>query len=293
MGDRQAVLDGLLGGAAGARWSVCLLDGDTTLAAHDESVGLATASVGKLILLIEIARRAERDPTFLDVRLARATGSPVADSGIWQHLHVDPLDVHDLAVLVASTSDNLATNVLLAHVGLDAVAACAVDLGLHTTALLDVVRDARDETMPPDLSVGCAQELAGLMARTAGGRLLSPAVSQRLAGWLALDTDLSLVASAFGLDPLAHGDGDHAHRGLHVGNKTGMNDRVRADVGLVRGPRGELAYAVLANFAPGDPDVLDAVLDVMRGIGRLVRTEVTDPRHRLGTDRRAGRSNRP
>ena len=91
-----------------------------------------------------------------------------------------------------------------------------------------------------------------LMRRIARRELLSPAVSERMDAWMATSVDLSMVASGFQDDPLAHTGS--------VRNKTGTDDGIRADVGF----RGDQAYAVLANFAPGDTAV---VMHAMREIG--------------------------
>src|SRR5690606_13442739 len=130
------------------------------------------------------------------------------------------LPVADLAVLVAAVSDNLATNVLLRRVGLDAVAATARSVGLRATALHDVVRDVRTPADPPALSSGSAAELAGLFARLAAGAAISAEVSATVNGWLATGTDLSMVAGALGLDPLAHVAAD---RSVVLRNKTGTD----------------------------------------------------------------------
>ena len=118
--------------------SVSLRDGagGAVLAADDADRLHSTASIGKIVLLAEIAVR------FVDGRLAR--GEPltrtaedaVADSGLWQHLGVDTLPAADLAALVGAVSDNLATNVLLRRVGMTAVTERAHTLGLERTALL-------------------------------------------------------------------------------------------------------------------------------------------------------------
>lgn len=268
MSGLQAELDSVLArGPVGVRWSVCLLGAATTLAEHDADAVLGTASIGKLLLLAEVARR---DPATLDERVARRNAVPVADSGVWQHLRVDELSVHDLAVLVAATSDNLATNALLAHVGLDAVTECGRDLGLRATRLLDVVREFRDETMPEQLSCGSARELAGFMSAVASGQLVNATVSERLAGWLALNTDLSMVASAFALDPLAHTPRDEPT--VRLLNKTGTNREVRGDVGHVSGAGGAVSYAVLANVT--DPASHPTVLARMREIGTVLLERV-------------------
>ena len=90
--------------------------------------------------------------------------------------------------------------------------------------------------------------------------------------WLSLGTDLSMVASAFGLDPLAHRDVD---RGVVLWNKTGTDGGVRADVGAVRSGARAIAYAVLAEWESGAaPSARDTVLDAMRETGRRVRSDL-------------------
>ena len=54
-------------------------------------------------------------------------------------------------------------------------------------------------------------------------------------GWLGLGCDLSMVASAFNLDPLAR---TTMTRGFTLVNKTGTAAGVRADVGFVERSRG-------------------------------------------------------
>jgi beta-lactamase class A len=233
----------------------------------DAGAVLPTASVGKVLLLVEVARRVhagELDPA---EPLPRTPADAVGDSGLWQHLQVPALPVADLAVLVGAVSDNLATNVLLRRVGLDAVAATAASLGLERTALHDVVRDVRTPVDPPALSSGSADELARLFTRLAAGEVLGPEVSATVNGWLATGTDLSMVAGALGLDPLAHTAAD---RGVVLRNKTGTDRGARADVGWVRAGGATLAYAVLAAWAP-DRDERDAVLAAMRALGAQLR----------------------
>jgi beta-lactamase class A len=159
--------------------------------------------------------------------LDRAPRDSVGDSGIWQHMQSPSLPLADLATLIGATSDNLATNVLLRYVGLEAVRARTETLGLTRTALLDLVRDHRGPDDAPQLSIGSAKELTWLFASLARGEIVSPEVSQRVVGWLSLNSDLSMVASAFGLDPLAHRMPDH---GVLLMNKTGTDGGVRSEV---------------------------------------------------------------
>ncbi len=72
------------------------------------------------------------------------------------------------------------------------------------------------------------------MARLHRGDIVSPEVSARVLRWVAANADLSMVAAAFGLDPLAHAEPD---RGITLINKTGTISTVRADVGIVAASR--------------------------------------------------------
>lgn len=246
-----------------ASWGVCLRDAATgeVLAAHEPDAVLPTASVGKLLLLLEVARGGIPP----DELLHRGSVPAVADSGLWQHLRVDALTAADAAALVGAVSDNLATNVLLQRVGLGAVDRLRRSLGLHGTALHDVVRDVRGPGDPPTLSTGTAAELSGLLADLHRGRAVSAEASAQVLRWLAAGTDLSMVAAPWGLDPLAHVEPD---RGLRLRHKTGTDAGVRADVGVLAGPRRAVAYAVLARF---DDAQRDDVLGAMADVGRVLR----------------------
>ncbi len=253
--------------ATSVQLSACLLDAQTgeELALLDEQLVRPTASVGKVLLLIEVARRLvhrELDPATL---FTRTSEDAVADSGLWQHLHARSMAVADLAVLVAAVSDNLATNVLLREVGLPAVTEMTASLSLQSTALHDRVRDGRSPQHPPTLSTGSAGELAGLLARLHRGEVVDPTVSAMVLGWLNLDTDMSMVAGTFGLDPLAHTEPD---RDWWVAHKTGTDVGLRADVGVVRGPLRAVGYAVIAEFDDADRD---AALAAMRDWGLRIR----------------------
>jgi beta-lactamase class A len=264
----HADLSALLDPEEEVRWSVSLRDGTgTEVAAHHARRVLSTASIGKLLLLVEVARQCETGSLDEDEPLGRPVHGAVADSGIWQHLQVERLSVEDLATLVGSVSDNLATNALLARVGLERVRTVAAALGMRHTRLLDSVRRHRGVAHPPRLSEGCATELSLLMADLGGGTLLSPEVGRRLDRWLSPGMDLSMVAAPLHLDPLAHVDED---RGLLLRNKTGTDSGVRADVGVVRGPTGSVSYAVIANWDPRTGDRRDEVLERMHAIGSAV-----------------------
>ena len=262
----QALIEIVVAGASpGVDWSICIRDEDgQELASHDPDIVLSTASIGKLLLLAEVARQYEAGSLLDTELLCRTADVAVGDSGLWQHLQVEALSTEDLAVLIASTSDNLATNVLLKRVGLPQVQALSKSLGLTKTSLLDCVRNQRTTEHPPTLSVGSAGELSRFMSQVSGKSIISPAVSERLNRWLATGVDLSMVASSFGFDPLAHVTHD---RGLLVRNKTGNDAGIRADVGFLNGPGATVSYAVIANWKNSSQDPRDLVLTAMAKIG--------------------------
>lgn len=262
-------------------WSMAVLDAVTgeTLWDYEPSLTLRTASVGKLFLLVEVARQVEAGELSLEERIERTAALAVADSGLWHVLGVNGLSIGDACSLIGAVSDNLATNVLLERISLEAVTATTLAIGVTQSALLDRVREYRLPQHPPTLSHGSAGELALFLARLYTGVVVSPAVSRRVLAWLALNTDLSMVASAFGLDPLAHAEED---RGVCLWNKTGTISTARIDVGVVECGGRSLAYAVLANWDATAPhqqraDPRRAVLGRMAEIGEWLREELGAP----------------
>ena len=255
-------------------WSVCVIDVETGEPLTQINVDQVhrTASVGKLFLLIEVARQLEAgslDPAEL---VDRRTEVTVADSGVWHTMDADALTLDDACRLIGAVSDNLATNVLIGRIGIDAIAETSKALGFERSVLLDRIRAERLPEHAETLSQGTAGELADLCARLAKSSVISAEVSQRVLDWISLNTDLSMVAAAFGLDPLAHIEED---RGITLRNKTGTISTARIDVGVIRGPARTLAYAVLANWADDAPDdTRDAVLAAMRQVGEELLTLV-------------------
>lgn len=237
------------------QWSVLAVDADSggVIAEEHPELLLPTASVGKLFLLHHLAELLDEDPASGRVLLRKDSVEPVADSGLWQHLDVPELSVEDCARLVGTVSDNLATNVLLAHVGLAPVQEVARRLAPCGSLLHDRVRDVRRPTDPPTLSTGCAADWAAYF------RNPHPKVLE----WLAAAADLSMVSSAFDLDPLAHVDSTP-----RLWSKTGTDTGTRAEVGLVEVGERRVAFAAIVHFdGPVGP-----VLAHMRELGELILT---------------------
>ena len=233
--------------ASGARVSVRVVDLDSgeVLMSGDDHRTLPIAGLGVVPLLVETAAAFEDgrlDP--LEI-VDRQQLPPVAVAGVWQHLKAPALPLADLAVLAAGTGDALAANALLERVGLPAVRARLESLGLEHTALMDGFRNERGPDDAPQVALGTARELAGLFASLVNAQAVSAGVSAQVSEWLSLNVDLTLVASATGLDPFAHEDDAH---GLLFVNKTGRGDGIRSEAGVLAGPRAGVAYALLVAF---------------------------------------------
>jgi beta-lactamase class A len=233
--------------ASGAKISVRITDLDrgTSVLAGDDFVTLPVAGLGVVPLLIEVASAFESgqlDP--LEI-LDRSQIDTVTVAGVWQHLKAPALPLSDLAVLTASTGDALAANALLSRVGLPAVRARIEQLGLTRSALLDRFRDERGPDDAPHFALGSARELAQVFAALVNSQIVSPGVSAQVAEWLSLNHDLSLVASATGLDPFSHENDEH---GLLFINKTGRDAGIRVEAGVLAGPRAGVSYALIVCF---------------------------------------------
>ncbi|WP_225733515.1 serine hydrolase [Pseudoclavibacter sp. CFCC 13611] len=256
-------------------WSIQAADAQTgeVLASYQPDTQCETASIGKIFLLIETARRLEEGSLVAEQRIEIPDELRVADSGLLYRMHDQRITVHDAALLVGAVSDNLATNALIHLCGLDSVRAVAPALGYARTSLHDYIRNERTPDLPWTPSYGTAAELSDVIGRLGRREIISAAVSEQVLDWLAADVDTSMVADAFLLDPLAHVEPEYQQMVLR--HKTGSTDFARIDVGVVSGPQSGVAYAVAANWK-GEPDDLRApVLRAMHAIGEQIREHVT------------------
>ncbi|GGB28085.1 serine hydrolase [Flexivirga endophytica] len=261
------------------RWSILAVRLDDLAAApwieQSSDLVLKTASVGKLLVLGDVARRIDSGELAADLRVSKTGARFVRDSGLWHTLDQDELTLVDACRLVGAVSDNLATNVLLDLVGLDAVAAYGDSIGAKPMEMLDYVSgEARDRSVPgtPEtLSRASAAALVHYLRQLYDG-----VVSARVEEWMSLSTDLSMVASAFLEDPLAHNTIDEVGHPFLI-NKTGTDDGIRADVGLVRDGDRAVGYAAVANWPTDDsPPGLSSVMARMGRIGAEIRDRMAE-----------------
>ncbi|GAA3937369.1 serine hydrolase [Microbacterium soli] len=233
--------------SSGAQVSVHVADLDSGQAVltGDDHVSLPIAGLGLVPVLVETAVALEAgalDPLQI---VDRDADGFVAGSGLWRSLRAPALPVVDLAVLAAATGDPNAANALLDAVGHEQVRARMVGLGMPRSAVLDHFRDKRGPDDAPHVAVGTTREFAGLFAALVNSAVVDARVSAQVSEWLSLNQDLSLVAATTGLDPFAH---EHDAHGLLFINKTGRDRGVRAEAGVLAGPRAGVAYALTVCF---------------------------------------------
>lgn len=247
-GPAEAELDALVGrdGPDLSVWAGTV-DGSAWLTRRPDAVHLA-ASTMKLPLVVALHRLAEQRAVDLDeeVRVhadfrSAGDGGPYEvtqdydnDDEPWKRLG-RTATLRWLAERAIVRSSNLATNLLVERVGVDATDEVYAAVGATGCALRKGIQDRRADMASTVTADGLARVVAGLVS----GRLLPPAA--------AAEVERLLAASQWN-DAIPAGLPD----GAYVANKSGWTDDVCHDVGVVR-PAGEppLVLAVLSTRRPG------------------------------------------
>ncbi len=133
------------------------------------------------------------------------------------------LNLDQLADLMISQSDNVATNVLIDRLGMDTVNEECSALGLRGTTLRRKMMDQAAAAEGRE-NYTCADDQAELLLAVAEGRLVNAEASERALGYLESQTD-------------SRGLVDGIPTGVVVAHKTGTLASVRHDGGIVFGER--------------------------------------------------------
>jgi beta-lactamase class A len=130
------------------------LDPDGAEVEHEHGHEVMPAASTIKLFIYSAFRRSQLDPD--EAASAPATGG----SGVAEYLE-SSLPLVDHAFLMLAVSDNASTNILLDHLGLDAVAAEVAQLGLASTRVRrKMMSDGpENETTAVDLATGLAQLL--------------------------------------------------------------------------------------------------------------------------------------
>ena len=221
-----------------------------------EDVPVVPASVFKVPIALELARQAAAGTLDLGTRISVKPGHPTPSPyGLATFRHEVLMSWHDLAILMIGISDNVATDLILAEVGKDAVNSTLRRLGLTQTV---VSMDCGEllATIGEDLGVSYEDDERALAELTyeqvSGLRALQPEKSRcttaaemtRLLGLIWRDEAAAPEACADVRRWMELQVWPHRLRsgfpddGIRTSGKTGTLPAVRNEVGVVEYPDG-------------------------------------------------------
>ncbi len=236
--------------------------------AIDANETFPAASTIKTAILVALYR--EVDVGRLDLgevrRVDAAAKTP--GSGVLGWLRDDlPLTLADLASLMIAVSDNTASNLLLDAVGIDRVQATIAELGLTATALNRRFLGRAPGPGEPDNTTSAA-DLVSLLVAIAEGTAASPASCERMWETLRLQQHRDRLAR-------------HLPPEIVFGGKSGSLPGLAHDSGLIEGPAGTVAVAVLTEGLV-DPYAADEIIGQI-GLAALDATAIVSrPTHNAG-----------
>jgi beta-lactamase class A len=208
-----------------------------------------TASVIKLPILIEVLRQVQAGQHDLAERLELKTDHYSEGSGVLKDVQpgLRPT-IRDACTLMTTVSDNVATNMLIDLVGIEAVNGTMRDLGAPGTVLLR--RVSLDWSLGP-LGLSTPSDCVLLLKGLAQGTILDAEHSA-----LALDILRRQQYNDFLNRHLLY-DTNKARsepdQSLVIYSKSGWTREQRNDVGLIREPGLHYAIALFARGYPGLP----------------------------------------
>lgn len=221
-------LRGTLDSIAGAHRGVLgysVMDLETGMRLHrrgDET--FPTASLIKIPILVTVYDLVEKGQLSLSDQLTVLRIDKVPGTGLLQHLHDGlTITVGDAAWLMATISDNTATNLLLDRIIIRRVWAKMDSLGLrqtrvHSKSFLRSSSVAMDSSVKYGLGVTTPNEMARLFELLARGRAVDPVSDSTMLDILRHNNDDTLLQRFAG--------------GVRAAHKTGATDAVRTECSL-------------------------------------------------------------
>ena len=186
-----------------------------------------TASIIKLPILTYTALQVEQGHLAWEQRLDLPS-DPVGGMGILKLMDagLQPT-LRDVATLMTVVSDNTATNMLIDLLGIDAINQHIHAVGMHHTRLnRKVFAPNTPECLPWGLGVTTAHDVVLLLTQIATGQLGNSATNQWLHRTLAAQQDRVGFPRAL-------------PTGWHYAGKTGSDDDLKNDCGILTSPSGE------------------------------------------------------
>lgn len=213
-----------------------------------------SASTIKVAILIAVARAIDAGTLRHDDRRSARPEDTISGSGVLKGMEPGlSLTIDDHAYLMIAVSDNTASNVLIAAVGLEAVQAVTADLGLERTHLRRPFLGALPTDDLPRNQI-TARDFIAMLAAIADSTAASPEACR----WM-----LDLLRAQQHVDRLGR---DLPH-GVGFSGKSGSLDGTVHDGAILDGPTGQVIISVLTSGVRNDYEA-----DVL--LGRLARTAV-------------------
>lgn len=217
-----------------------------------------SASTVKILILAGLAEAVADGRLSLDDTLPAAPEIRLSGSGVLNWLDADlNLKLRDHAWLMTAISDNSTSNVLMNAIGLDELAKLGERLDVGATR---VGRNFMDRNIPPGPSKNraTARGLVNILAAIYEDEIATP----ELCAWMR-----QCLADQQHVDRLPR----HLPEGVEYAGKTGTIEGIAHDCGVISGPNGRIAVAVLTQGFRNPYDADRFIGRIGTAIGELVR----------------------
>ena len=209
--------------------------------AINEKERYETASCCKMFILAALFDKIEKGEASLTDMLTLSEQYVINGSGVLSSLELGShLSVGNTATLMIIVSDNIATNMVIDYLGLDAINQCIRELGFAHTVLHNPLHFDRYDK----LGTTTPRDYAALFARLARGALVSPEASAEMLSIFRSQHYNAMLTAGFPpyyLDCEETGDPEL----IWVASKSGSMDACRNDGGIVHTPYGEYVIVLM------------------------------------------------
>lgn len=204
-----------------------------------------TASTIKLFILAALFERVEKGELALSDLLEYRQEHVIDGSGILNSLEIGTkLSLKNVATLMIIVSDNIATNMLIDFLGVDAINDCIKRLGCKDTVLHNRIDFAKYDK----LGTSTPADYASMWERMALGTLISPRASEEMLAICRQQRYNSMLVKS--LPPYYLDPDNYDEEIIYVASKSGSMDACRNDGGIVSTPYGKYVIVMFnKNFS--------------------------------------------
>ena len=200
--------------------------------AIDEDMQCATASMIKIPILVELYHQRDEGKLALDDEIVLTDDDKIGGSGLLSDLTSGRTYIlKDFAVLMMSISDNTATNLLINHLGIEAINQTIRNIGMAQTELrriidFDLLKDDNDA-----FAVSTASDFVLLMKKLYKKEILRPETCAEVIEIMRIQKYIERLNRYLPFSPYDRELGREEK--LWVASKTGALTGVRTEAGLV------------------------------------------------------------